>query len=322
MAQAGGVIRGQILIPSTRASERIQVILQRADGPIVSRVFSDSLGNFEFRGVPAGSYEILVSVEGYEDVRQSVGVAGGGLLGTVTVNIPLTEKGSIVKAPGGSAGPEASIVDIAELSRKYPRRAVQDYERALEENRKGNSGTAAELLAGVVKLAPDFYAARNTLGTIYQKMNRYREAETEYVKARELNPRSAEPLVNLGSLYIQEADARTQEGEEVVGKILDSALDTLEEALKIRRTALTYYLLGTAYYKSTFYEEAETNLKHALDFDSHPPATQLALANLYIKQQNWESALAHLDAYLIENPKEAGRAEIQETRAKVAQRVK
>src|SRR5437868_2466887 len=89
---AGGAIRGQILIPSARVAERIQVVLQRADGPVVGRIFSDSLGNYEFRGLVSGNYEVIVSLEGYEDVRQQVGVAGGGIFGTVTLNIPLREK--------------------------------------------------------------------------------------------------------------------------------------------------------------------------------------------------------------------------------------
>jgi Tfp pilus assembly protein PilF len=322
--QAGGAIRGQILIPSARASERIPVSLQRSDGPIVSRIFSDSLGNFEFRGLPAGSYMVLVSVEGYEEVRQTVAISGGGPFGVVTVNIPLVEKQNLFARPVAPPGEDAASVDIAELNRKYPRRAIQDYERAVEENRKGNPARAVELLNAAVKLAPDFYAAHNTLGTIYQKLNRYAEAKTHYTRARELNPRTPEPLVNLGSLFLQEADARSKEdqGSEDVGKILDASLDILEEALKIKRSGMAYYLLGTAYYKSTFYEEAETNLKQALDFEPRMPAARLMLANVYMKQQRWPDALLNLDAYLNENPKAFDRAQIQETRTKVLLQMK
>ena len=318
--QGNGVIRGQILIPSARASERILIIVQRADGPIVARIFSDSLGNYEVRNLVSGSYDVLVNVEGYEEVRLEVGV-GTGPFSSVTANIPLREKEKLIaiKPDGGAAD---DIVDITELGRKYPRKAVQDYEKALEEIRKTNSAKAAELLVSVVKLAPDFYSAHNTLGTLYQKTNRYSEAEAEYRRARELNPRAADPLVNLGSLFIDEANARASEGEEAVGKILDKALDILEESLKLKRSAMAYYFLGTAYYKSKFYEESEANLKRALEMDPHMPSTRLMLANLYMKQQKWPTALEHLDAYLTENPKALDRAQIQDTRGKVAQRIK
>src|SRR5437867_13269766 len=80
-----GVIRGQILVPSVQAAERIQVIVQRTDGPIVARVFSDTLGNYEARGLPQGTYEVIVNLEGYEEVRQQVGV-GTGMVSAVSLN--------------------------------------------------------------------------------------------------------------------------------------------------------------------------------------------------------------------------------------------
>jgi len=235
------------------------------------------------------------------------------------LNIHLQEKESVyVKRDG----PNDDVVDVTELSRKYPKKAVQDYEKAREELRKGNSAKAIELFAGVVKLAPDFYAAHNSLGTLYQKASRFRDAENEYKLARELNPRAPEPLVNLGSLYIDEAAARAAEGTEVVGKILDNALDILEESLKIKRTAMGYYFLGTAYYRSKFDEEAETNLKLSVEMDSRLAAGQLMLANLYMRQRKWREAVERLDKYLADNPNAADRPQIESTRAKIAERMK
>jgi Tfp pilus assembly protein PilF len=322
MAQAGaptGSIRGQVIVPSVRAAERIQVIVQRPDGPIVSRVYSDPLGNFDVRSLTPGSYDVIVNLEGYEEVRMPVAV-GGGPFSSVTVNITLREKETpILIKPDKSASDD--IVDVLELGRKYPKKAVQDYEKAREELRKGNDAKAVELLLGVIKLAPDLYGAHNTLGGLYQKDGRFREAEAEYRRARELNPRTPEPLVNLGSLLIDEAAARIKEGPEVVGKILDDALDTLEESLKVKRSPMGYYFLGAAYYKSNFHEEAEANLKLALEMDSRLAAGHLMLANVYMKQRKWPSALEQLDAYLDENPNAPGRTQIQETRAKVAARI-
>src|SRR5215813_15620561 len=147
-----GVIRGQILIPSVRSEERIMVTVQRSDGPIVARVFSDALGNYEARNLPVGIYEVVVNVEGYEEVRQQVGV-GGNTFNNVTVNIPLREKESIVIK---RQGVDDDVVDITELGRKYPRKAVQDYEKAIEEVKKANPPKAIELLEAALKAAPDF----------------------------------------------------------------------------------------------------------------------------------------------------------------------
>src|SRR5215475_8625061 len=315
--QGNGSIRGQIIVPTARASERILVQLQKSDGPTVGRVYSDPEGNYQFSGLSPGIYIILVNVEGYEDVRLEVAV-GRGIMGNQTANIPLreTEKLVTVRAPGASN----EVVGVAELGRKYPRKAVQDYEKSIDEIRKGNQQKAIELLAAALKLAPDFYSAHNTLGTLYQRASRFHEAEDEYRQARKLNPKWPDPLVNLGSVYIDEA--AHAEDREAAGKILDDALDILEESLKMNRSASAYYFLGVANYRSSFYEEAEDNLKHALDLNAHMPAGRLMLANVYIKQRNWRSALENLDTYLIENPKAADRTQVEETRAQVARRVK
>jgi Tfp pilus assembly protein PilF len=313
-----GAIRGQIIVPQAHASERLQVNLYKVDGPLVGHVFSDVQGNYNFQGLLPGTYVIAVSVEGYEDVRMDVGV-GSGAFGAQIVNIPLREKEILVKI-GGSADDDA--VNLNELGRKYPRKAIQDYDKALDELHKGNAAKATELLGDAVKSAPDYYAAHNTLGTLYQKAGRFRDAEAEYRRARELNPRSADPVMNLGNMFIEEAGARVREGSAVVGKILDDALDILEEALKIKRSAMGYYLLGTAYYKSTFYEEAEENLKHSVEMDAHLGSGHLMLANLYMKQQKWQRALEQLDNYLTDNPKASDHSQIQQTREKVAQKVR
>ena len=317
--QTNGSIHGQLLITTVRETEQIPITLQRSDGPIVQRIFSDPQGRFDFGGLTYGSYEILVHLDGYEDVDQPVSI-GSGIYRSATVNIQLREKEKIIIIKPADAADD--LVDITELGRNYPKKAVQDYEKALEEIKKGNSGKATELLVSLLRLAPDFYAAHNTLGTVYQKMSRFRDAEDEYRKARMLNPRSADPLVNLGSLFLEEAEARSTEGKDVVGTILDSALDILEESLKLKRSALAYYFLGTAYYKSSFYDEAETNLKHALGMDPRPSAVRLVLANLYIKQKKWPDALEHLNAYLNEYPNAIDRGEVGDARSKVAERIK
>jgi len=307
-------IRGKIVAESGPA-ERVEVTLERAEQQVVAATFSDSLGNFEFRGLPRGNYYVSVKVPSFEDVRESVDFVPG-LTTVVVPTIFLNRKAFVtVDAPRDSP-----IVDVTELDRNYPKEAVKEYENAQEEIRRDNFKKAALHLEAALKIAPDYYNARNSLGTVYQRLERFRDAEKEFEKARELNPRSVQPLINLGSLYIQEAESTTSGSRRLRGRILDEALDVLETAVKLNsRSAMAYYLLGTANYKSAFYEEAETHLKRALDLDRRMAPAHLMLANLYMRQGKWAEAIGRLDAYLAESPKASDRAQVQEIRSKALQ---
>jgi predicted Zn-dependent protease len=294
-----GRIRVAIPVLDGKSVGTVQVILRNENGWMAVPV--EQTGKWEpveFTALAVGSYEVLVNVDGYEPMRWPVAL--GDMSRIVVVNVPLKE-----------------IAGYA-----VPRKAIQDYEKAVEENRKGNTDRALKLLTSIVQTAPDFYSAHNTLGTVYQKMNRYREAEAEYRRAGELSPRSDVPFVNLGNLYVQEADARATEDASAVPRILNDARTAIEQALKLQPSAMGHYLLGTVQYRSTAFEDSETNLRRALELEPRMPAARLMLANLYMRQQKWGDALAEFDAYLSENPKAANRTQIQETRAKVVQRIK
>ena len=287
-------IRGKVFTSTGHAAERVEVRLERAEMQVVTTTYTDSIGNFEFRNLASGNYYIVVRMEGYEEVRQQVDmsiVRGSGASITVTLN-----RNMIGRTRSES---DDDVVDITELQRDYPRKAVQEYERAVEDNRKGNTEKAIQRMEEVVKLAPDFYQAHNNLGVFYQKMARFADAAREYEVARTLNPRASEPLVNLGSLYIQESDARRDEGNIITGRILDDALDILEEAVKMdSRSAAGYYYLGAAYYKSEFFQEAEQNLLRSQRLDPMSRPVRLMLVNVYMKMAKWESLLYQLNAYL------------------------
>src|SRR5437764_1402323 len=77
------------------------------------------------------------------------------------------------------------------------------------------------------KIAPEFYHAFNNLGVAYMKVKRYKDAEAAYRRAKELNPKADQPLLNLAILFIDESDQHRSEGKPVFGKFLDDAMDCL-----------------------------------------------------------------------------------------------
>ena len=100
-------------------------------------------------------------------------------------------------------GSDPNLIDLTEFRNTYPAEAVRAHDRALGERKNGNLSKAIELLKEAIELAPDFYLAHNTLGLIYQQAGQPNEARHEFLAARALNPRAADPLINLGRLYPQ-----------------------------------------------------------------------------------------------------------------------
>jgi tetratricopeptide (TPR) repeat protein len=77
------------------------------------------------------------------------------------------------------------------------------------------------------------------------------------------------------------------------------------------------YLLGVTYYKLGKYSDSESTLIRALELEPNLGDIRLALANVYMRVQDWPKALLSLDRYLKENPKAANRENILAKRQQV-----
>jgi tetratricopeptide (TPR) repeat protein len=311
-------IQGKVIIPNGGASiERIEVKLERAAGQTALVTFTDAAGNFDFRSLTVGTYAVVVDLEGYEPVRQSVEVINS--FGANSITIFLSKPAAVIKNRStGLDADDPDVIDVSQMKENLPKKAVQDYERAIEEKQKGRLESAIKLLEEAIHIAPNFFHAHNNLGTLYLSSKRYAAAETEFKRSHELSPKAERPLTNLGRLYLEEATLK-KDDEAGTGKILDEALDALEEAAKLNpRSATAYFLLGQANYRSSFFEEAEAAFKKVQVIDPNLTSARLMLANVYMKQRRWNDVLETLDAYLKDNPKAADRTSVEALRARIA----
>ena len=125
--------------------------------------------------------------------------------------------------------------------------------------------------------------------------------------------------MHLGSLYLEQAEGGKDPGIPQQ-EILEKARDVLQKSIGLNSgDAFARYLLGVAYYRLGDYGDAEKALNRALDMDPLLGDIRLALANVYIRTQDWSKALGHLDIYLKDNPRSANRESVLSTRTKVAE---
>jgi tetratricopeptide (TPR) repeat protein len=133
----------------------------------------------------------------------------------------------------------------------------------------------------------------------------------EFKAARDMRPDSAAPLIGLGGLYLQEAQFSEARGPTVVRGILNQALGSLLEAVALNpRAAFGYYLLGVTYHESSLYEDAEDNLIRSMEIEPRLSIARLALANVYIRIEDWPRALSQINAYLSESQDSPDRRQI------------
>jgi hypothetical protein len=310
-------ISGRIIVPIANFSDTFEVqLVQNIEQPVQATIV-DSQGRYRFSGVTRGTYYILVKLEGFQEVRQRIDVAGDTVQNVI---LDFADE-RVIKPRTDLSGEEIGVVDVAELTRTYPSRVTDALKSAEREIQAANYGKATLVLEDLVRDTPDLYPAQRMLGMVYQKLARYRDAESAYKTAADLRPTSAAPLINLGSLYIEEAQANESKGSAVVRGILNESLANLDAAIKLKPdAAFAYYLLGVTYYKCAFYEDAEEHLKHAMALAPDLFDARLALANVYVKMLEWPNVIAQLDAYLAGYPKSPVRDQVLSMRSKVVAR--
>ncbi len=192
-------VGGQIVVPVNGGlKEPVLVLLDHSGSKKDQRTDTDLHGNFEFRNVPKGSYNIRVRLRGYEHVNYPVDVPETPYVFIFLVRgVVSARRPDVQNALGGNR-----VVDIRELTAKTPKRALKEYGKAVRELKDHDTQRTIERLEKSVQLAPDFYNAHLGLAQEYRRTGRLDAAEHELTRAFELNPREATPLIQLGEMYL------------------------------------------------------------------------------------------------------------------------
>ena len=279
-------ISGTILSESGNLGcDHCQISLLASGGRPVATTYLDMSGHFSFQGVPSGSYTIHSEIPGFEDVNQPVDVHSEfGLQNNIMITV--APKGGGRRADSGAP----ALVNVTEYFDAYPKKAVEAYKKGLEYKKQKNDEQAMKSLETAIKIAPAFYQAHTELGVIYKQVGRADDAETEFIRAHEINRTNIEPLLNLTSLYLDENKP-------------ERAVKTGEEAVTVNsRSAPAFLNLGIALYKAAMPDRAELALKRALELAPKMASVRLMLANVYLKLRRYDNVVEQLDTYIAENP--------------------
>jgi tetratricopeptide (TPR) repeat protein len=297
-------LQGQITRDQGGSSIRLVLQDPKSGNAEVARAEADAEGHYEFSGLSGRIYRLVATIDGKKQDRREVEiVCRPGATVSKDFHYGKTESTLMLYFPAE----DPDFVDVAELQGEYPNDVLRDYERAFEDHVNGNIARAVQRLEAITERAPGFYGAHARLGLIFQQSGCYADAESEYLRASDLSPRSVQPLLNLASAQIRAADVPGQFDSSIA-----NALGTLGRVLENRPgSAVAHCLIGAAKVKIQSYEEAEKSFLRALELDSDLAAARLMLANLYLHQEKWEEAVDQLRKYLDDNPFAADRGVVK-----------
>jgi tetratricopeptide (TPR) repeat protein len=300
--QARHLIRGRIRQPSGQEIDRnIRFMLRLSTQEIIREGYTDSMGMFELKDLPNGTYEIVVEGdENYETTIERIELYyDRDTMETHDVYLRPKNDGIVKK-------PSAGAVSITELEKSIPKPARREYQRGVEASARGQREKAIQHFQRALELHNDFTQARNELGVQYLRSGRLDEAYTEFSRAVSSQPTIAEPYINLGYMLIQQ-------------KQFAPALAHLDRALQLAPTnwqALGWS--GVGLMEAGQLDRAEQSLKKAIELSLPQEGSflHLYLANLYLRKGDKGQALAHAEAYLNEFPQAP---DAQEVRKKIEQ---
>jgi tetratricopeptide (TPR) repeat protein len=186
---------------------------------------------------------------------------------------------------------------------------------------QGQRWTEAEqAIHAAEKVAPESSGKEMTgflLGAIFERQKKYDQAEEQFRKVLDENPRNAAVLNYYGYML---ADR---------GIRLDEATDLIKRALAEDPNNAAYQdSLGWAYFKQNKFPEAEEFLRKALTRDSHDPTILGHLGDLYAKmgkdnlaEAQWQKSLDEWHRVLPGDFEPAKLAEVEQKMAALKQRL-
>ena len=168
--------------------------------------------------------------------------------------------------------------------RKLEARA--SYEAGVKSIAEGRISLGLSSLRQAVEIEPGNPLYRNAVGAVMLNIGRYAEAQTEFLKAVELDPTYADAYHNLGSAYAEQA--KWEEAIEAYRKALTQTI--------YARPETTYNNLGYAYWALDRRREAEDAFRAALQLEPRLVPSHFWLGVLLEKEGRQAEARTHFRA--------------------------
>src|SRR5579864_4686389 len=268
-------------------SHQIMIQLLFRGSPLTS-TYADTEGKFGFEGLVSGEYHIVINDADYDPVDERV-IIHSDITANALAFLILRPRQVAQKAdPIGSraSGSNAFLVDPEDYNKHFPKKALKEYERGLEAERKGKGDDAIVHYRDALKIAPNYYPTHNNLGTLYLSRSDLASAEEQFQDAVRLDQNDPQAYFNLANVFLLKGQYKESEASVTVG--LQRQPDS----------AFGRFLQGSLYGRTGNLPEAEKSLRTALRLDATMWQAHLQLVSVYVQQQRRLDAIAELQVFL------------------------
>lgn len=257
----------------------VMVRIETEDGELAALGPATSSGGFTFEAVVKKICRLTVTADGFETAEQTIDLTRTANMVEVTVNLVPARK------------TERPVMAPALSDAKASKNAQKEFEKgdsALNARKLNEAQTHLEKAVGD---SPCYARAQTELATVFAEKQKMADAEAVARKARDCDPDFIEAYLQLG--MILNTEKKFTEGEAA-----------LQEG--IRRDPAQwqfYYQLATAHYGQRDFSKAEQDYQRVLSLNpSPPPEFRVKLADVYLKENNYEKAYAQMQEYLKVEP--------------------
>jgi len=282
-----GKIIGNVRVAKGDFPPHVVLISLEMRGSPIESVYSDDQGRFGFYSLVPNSYRVSIDDDAYESVSATTEVNPA----TSPVNfveLSLVPRSNSQKdpLPGRVGGSNPYLIDPAEYYRHFPKKTVKEFEKGVESGHRGKTDEAIQHYEKALSQSPDFYPARNNLGSAYLGRQDFEAAQTQFEAVLKANQNDAQAYFNLANVLMltQRYDAAGREIEEGLQRRPDSAFG--------------HFLQGSLYSRTDRPGLAEKSLQSARQLDPKMSEVYLQLVNLYLQQKRTSDAISELETYL------------------------
>lgn len=271
--QTGCEIWGQLVVAGNSISEDSMSIelagkdVRRQRAPIVN-------GNFNFRAVPAGNYQLRVL-----DHSNHVMLSRTRFLTGTNDHIMLVSP--LVSPESHSLH---NTISFRELHHQTAPKARDAFRRAIKAADVGDGPKSIEFLSKALEIDPEFAEAEVNLGVQYLEAGQIPVALTHFQRGFELSPESPEAGYNLAMLLVHEK--AYEQAESVARHMLRN-----QQAVSGMHAVLAVTLIR----QNRNLEEAHDHLRRAV---AEFPMARLLAAHAFFETKRFSAAATQVREYL------------------------